>query len=102
MTRILVADDGAKLAKITFDPFDVERLDGAENVDVDVFDLFGGIEDATSIDAGPGDDPEREQSPAEEWVEATPDRKRRLASFAVDEAEANLSLLSEDEAAEVA
>lgn len=98
MTAKLVDRDGQVLATIDLDHGDdpmYQATDAGRSANVDLSALFAGVDDATSIEATASDVPG--ESAHETWVEATPERKRKLIRFAIEDADAELRLVEDDD-----
>lgn len=99
MTAKLVDRDGRVLATINVDGDGAiyQATDAGRSAAVDLSALFAGVDDATSIEATASDVPG--ESPHETWVEATPERKRKLVGRAIEDADADLRLVDDSETA---
>ena len=96
MTATLVDRDGQVLATVDVDETPIyQPTDAGRSAAVDLSALFSGIDDATSIEATASDEPG--ESPHETWGEATPERKRKLVQFAVEDADADLRLVEDSD-----
>lgn len=94
----LIHTDGTELAEVSFDPFVYESLvDG--DAPFDPNELFDGLGDLTSIEADFSNAGEG-QTPDEREIPAQPSRIRSVALTRIDESDAEISLLTDDEVAE--